>query len=109
MTLSVNIKRVALEAARRTWLHRHRRLFEPLLPQGSSFVTNSQKELEILNKATYVARRAVEEQPKLIEGGTMKDYQVSMSCYTLFSCMTSQPQLEGLSFLSWMYNNGSVL
>jgi SWI/SNF-related matrix-associated actin-dependent regulator of chromatin subfamily A member 5 len=79
-TATVNLRKAAIDAARTRWLNRHRELFEPLLPPSSSFSENLQKEMSASrDKGVYVSLRAVEEQPKLVKGGTMKDYQVSRS------------------------------
>ena len=46
-------------------------------------------ERSTVNKSAYRSRRELEEQPSLIRAGLMKDYQ-----------------LQGLSFLVWMHENG---
>ncbi|TFK50621.1 hypothetical protein OE88DRAFT_1661143 [Heliocybe sulcata] len=90
VTIVVNAKRVAIEAARRRWIARHRHLFEPLLPASSNILDNVERELkDSTDKGAYIPMHQLDEQPKLVTGGTMKDYQ-----------------LQGLSFLVWMYRNG---
>ncbi|KAH7927010.1 hypothetical protein BV22DRAFT_1007877 [Leucogyrophana mollusca] len=88
-TIVINAKKIQLEAARRRWLHRHRDLFQPLLP-STAFFDNLRKEVdEMGGKAAYVPFHALTVQPELIEGGEMKDYQ-----------------LQGLAFLVYMHKNG---
>ncbi|EGO28787.1 hypothetical protein SERLADRAFT_434683 [Serpula lacrymans var. lacrymans S7.9] len=88
-TIVIIAKRIQLDAARRRWLHRHRDLFLPLLP-ASTFFDNLKNEIEESGeKASYIPFHALDEQPKLIQGGTMKEYQ-----------------LQGLAFLVYMHNNG---
>ncbi|KAF9241300.1 P-loop containing nucleoside triphosphate hydrolase protein [Melanogaster broomeanus] len=70
-TIVINAKRIQLEAARRRWLFRHRDIFQPLLPSTSFFDTGRWK-------GVLCPFHAITEQPKLIEGGEMKDYQVEM-------------------------------
>ncbi|KAH9924947.1 P-loop containing nucleoside triphosphate hydrolase protein [Amylocystis lapponica] len=90
LTIVVNAARVSVDAARRRWLYRHRNLFVPLLPPKSALLENMEKEVNAsADKAQYVPLHELDEQPRLVKGGTMKDYQ-----------------LHGLSFLVWMYKNG---
>ena len=64
--------------AKRRWLHRHRHLFQPLLPSTSILFGNIAKEAESSkDNNTYVPLHELDQQPKLVENGTMKDYQVS--------------------------------
>jgi SWI/SNF-related matrix-associated actin-dependent regulator of chromatin subfamily A member 5 len=80
--------RAELEAKRKNWLLANRSLFEPLL--STAFFGNLVKDLE--GKATPPLPMCnFAAQPKLIEGGKMKGYQ-----------------LAGLSFLAHMYHNGMV-
>ncbi|CAL1715435.1 unnamed protein product [Somion occarium] len=89
-TIVINKKRVSIDAARRRWLHRHRHLFMPLLPESSSFFENLEREVgNSTDEGVYVPMHQLDEQPLLIKGGQMKDYQ-----------------LQGLSFLTWMHRNG---
>ena len=44
------------------------------------------------DRPPYVPLHELDEQPKLVKGGEMKDYQI-----------------QGLSFLVWMYNNGAII
>ncbi|KIJ64208.1 hypothetical protein HYDPIDRAFT_28649 [Hydnomerulius pinastri MD-312] len=88
-TIVVNAKRTELEAARKRWLLRHTDLFQPLLP-STNFFDSLRKEMDgTSGKVSYVPFHTLTEQPKLIVGGEMKDYQ-----------------LQGLAFLVYMYNNG---
>ncbi|KAF8838568.1 hypothetical protein BDN67DRAFT_73595 [Paxillus ammoniavirescens] len=88
-TIVINAKRVLLDAARRRWLFRHRDLFQPLLPSTTFFDALHKEMTEAGENVSYVPFHALTEQPKLIEGGEMKDYQ-----------------LQGLEFLVHMFNNG---
>jgi len=79
--------------ARKIWLYRHRHIFEPLLPPSSVFFDHLKTEMEASKDRTpYVPLHELDEQPKLVRGGDMKDYQ-----------------LQGLSFLVWMYSNGATI
>jgi SWI/SNF-related matrix-associated actin-dependent regulator of chromatin subfamily A member 5 len=81
VTAVLNVKRAALDAARKRWLYRHRHIFEPLLRANGVFFDNLQKEIHAsTDKAAYVPIHQLDEQPKLIKGGSMKDYQVSEFC-----------------------------
>ncbi|KAG5642277.1 hypothetical protein DXG03_003054 [Asterophora parasitica] len=90
-TDAVNQKRDVRNNARKRWLYCHRDVVEPLLAPNSMFYDQLQKEVERNSKgaASFIPTRALDEQPKLIQAGQMKDYQ-----------------LEGLSFLVAMYKNG---
>ncbi|THH29276.1 hypothetical protein EUX98_g4910 [Antrodiella citrinella] len=89
-TAQLNKRRIRVENARRRWLLKHRNLFEPLLPENSAFFNALEKENKVLHDSgAYLPLHELDEQPSLIEGGEMKDYQ-----------------LYGLSFLAWMYHNG---
>jgi len=78
----ISMQRASLDAARRRWLHRHRHLFQPLLPPSSVLFSNIAKELDIsTDKSLYIPLHELDEQPKLVENGTMKDYQVSCDYY----------------------------
>jgi len=84
-------KKLAVEASRRTFFRRHRSTFEPLLPHNSKFFDKLAAEPVAGQSSIYQHRRELEDQPSLIQGGQMKDYQ-----------------LLGLSFLVWMHENGYV-
>jgi hypothetical protein len=80
-TIVISAQRASLDAARRRWLHRHRHLFQPLLPSASILFSNIAKELEVSTDMTpYTPLHELDEQPKLVQNGTMKDYQVSRDC-----------------------------
>ncbi|KAI0945925.1 hypothetical protein AcV7_010039 [Taiwanofungus camphoratus] len=83
-TVVANATKVFIEAARRRWLDRHCDLFIPLLPPRSTLFENISTDNE-----AYVPQHELHEQPKLVKGGEMKEYQ-----------------LQGLSFLAWMHHNG---
>jgi hypothetical protein len=86
--------RADLEIKRKNWLFAHRALFEPLLPSSSTaFFSHLITEMAMEGKAMPpVPMRDFLEQPKLIVGGEMKEYQ-----------------LAGLSFLAHMYHNGRCI
>ncbi|KAF8063974.1 P-loop containing nucleoside triphosphate hydrolase protein [Lyophyllum atratum] len=90
-TGALNKKREARDEARKRWLHCHRDVVEPLLPPNSTFFNQLQKEMEreYREGVSFQPRHVLDEQPKLIKAGQMKDYQ-----------------LEGLSFLVAMFKNG---
>ncbi|KAG5353088.1 hypothetical protein C0989_010470 [Termitomyces sp. Mn162] len=90
-TETMNKKRDARDEARKKWLYCHRNVIEPMLPPNSTFFDNLQKEMErtCRDAISFKPMHCLDIQPKLIKGGEMKDYQ-----------------LEGLSFLASMYQNG---
>ena len=51
------------------------------------------------DKKTCVARRAVDEQPNLVTGGMMKDYQASVQCTASF-CILSRRNKVGWIVIS---------
>ena len=77
-------------------------MFLPLLPATSALFDNIAKEIEeSIDTNPYVPLHQLDEQPKLIEGGTMKDYQVSPDCSsaiaaTLMSLSASRTVFPGL-------------
>ncbi|KAF4588526.1 hypothetical protein EYR40_010078 [Pleurotus pulmonarius] len=86
-TAASHVKRDACESARKIWLHHHQHLFKPLLPSSSSFNTHFGSSVD--KHASFTPLHEFDQQPSLIRGGVMKDYQ-----------------LLGLSFLAYMYHNG---
>jgi SWI/SNF-related matrix-associated actin-dependent regulator of chromatin subfamily A member 5 len=57
----------------------HRALIEPLLPPNSSFFDNLEKEIRLWGEKegpSFVPLHGLDEQPKLVKAGYMKDYQV---------------------------------
>ncbi|KAI0344484.1 hypothetical protein BDW22DRAFT_1412345 [Trametopsis cervina] len=89
-TIVINNKKIAIDAARRRWLHRHRELFIPILPHSSTFFSSLANEVAAsVNSGSYKPLSDISLQPSLIRNGTMKDYQ-----------------LRGLSFLAHMHDNG---
>lgn len=75
LTIVVNSKKTQIDTARRIWLHRHRHLFLPLVPAKSNFFDNLGKESK-LDHSSYIPLHQFQDQPSLIYGGQMKDYQV---------------------------------
>ncbi|KAF8512943.1 SNF2 family N-terminal domain-containing protein [Hysterangium stoloniferum] len=82
-----SIKKASISEAFHKFLCHYRDIFKPLLPSNSNFFKKLEREYPINNK--IIARQQLEEQPSLIQGGQMKDYQ-----------------LQGLSYLVWMHENG---
>ncbi|KAJ7492086.1 P-loop containing nucleoside triphosphate hydrolase protein [Mycena latifolia] len=81
--------RAETDLARKRWLYAHRTLFESLLPSHQKAFF-PQLNNEMAHDATPpLPKHDFAEQPKLIEGGEMQEYQ-----------------LAGLSFLAYMYANG---
>ncbi|KAN0080357.1 P-loop containing nucleoside triphosphate hydrolase protein [Tylopilus felleus] len=89
LTIVINAKRVQVDAAKRRWLFRHQDFFQPLLPSTNFFDVLRKEVSELGGEVTYVPFHVLTEQPTLIQGGEMKEYQ-----------------LQGLAFLVYMYNNG---
>jgi SWI/SNF-related matrix-associated actin-dependent regulator of chromatin subfamily A member 5 len=57
----------------------HRAIIEPLLPSNSSFFDNLEREIRLSGEKeapSFVPLHGLDEQPKLVQGGYMKDYQV---------------------------------
>lgn len=79
----INARRVGLEAAKRRWLFHHRDLFQPLLPSTHFFDVLRKEITDIGEKVTYVPFHALTEQPTLVQGGEMKDYQVCVVVWIL--------------------------
>lgn len=63
---------------RNRWYYQHRDLLRPLLHTGSVFVDNLEQAFRQQEGTTtaYIPLHDIDEQPQLIKGGTMKDYQV---------------------------------
>ncbi|TFK65861.1 hypothetical protein BDN72DRAFT_800724 [Pluteus cervinus] len=90
LTVAQGVKKERRDMARTRWLHRHRALLEPLLPPGMELLETIKREIATFPvDVKYIEYEELQAQPSLIKGGTMKDYQ-----------------LQGLSFLVWMYQNG---
>jgi len=71
------------------FLH-HETFFTPLLPRSANFYTKlSAADVSAASANPVVPRREITSQPSLIKNGKMKGYQ-----------------LQGLSFLVWLYENG---
>jgi SWI/SNF-related matrix-associated actin-dependent regulator of chromatin subfamily A member 5 len=74
-----NLKREARDKARKKWLYCHRTLIKPLLPSNSGFFDNLEKEIGMWGEeqgVSFVPLHELDEQPILVKGGYMKDYQV---------------------------------
>lgn len=80
-------KKRAIESLQAKFLMHHRSHFRPLLPSNSKFFDKLMSEYSPNQKVS--PRTELEDQPSLMKSGFMKDYQ-----------------LQGLSFLLWMHNNG---
>lgn len=83
----INAKRVQLDAAKRRWLFHHRDLFQPLLPSTNFFDVLRKEVKEFGEKVAYVPFQALTEQPTLIQGGEMKDYQVRVVVRVVAACL----------------------
>ena len=73
----INSRKVQTVAAQHRWLYHHKHLFTPLVGAKGHFFTNLEAEIKGLapDKRSIVKFEEIEQQPKLIEGGQMKDYQ----------------------------------
>lgn len=87
----MNERRDARDRVRKKWLYYHKQLFEPLLPSSSAYFETLKNEIERLDSKAIVPFHELDEQPASISEATLKDYQ-----------------LTGLSFLVWMYKNGTL-
>ncbi|KIY73274.1 hypothetical protein CYLTODRAFT_485710 [Cylindrobasidium torrendii FP15055 ss-10] len=85
MAASVKALRNFKESAMRKWMGENISVFSAVLPAKSTFVDSITQE----SQGRPVAFSELTQQPSLIQGGEMKDYQ-----------------LHGLSFLANMYRNG---
>lgn len=77
-----NDKKDARDKARKKWLYCHQAIIRPLLPSNSNFFDNLQNEISAWHDQdapSFVPLCTLDQQPKLVEGGTMKDYQVRSS------------------------------
>ncbi|KZT57598.1 hypothetical protein CALCODRAFT_555264 [Calocera cornea HHB12733] len=89
-TVARHEKKAGFDDARKRWTWKHRALFAALLPDRSNFLENLRKDMSELHSQEWaIKEEEVVEQPMLVKGGVMKDYQ-----------------LAGLSFLATMYQNG---
>lgn len=74
-----------MDSARRRWLYKHKDLFLPLLP-STTFFDHVGRDLEkSIDKTPYVPLHELDEQPKLVQNGTMKEYQVGLRGYVVYS------------------------
>ncbi len=87
----VNERRDVRDRARKKWFYYHKQLFEPLLHSSSAYFETLKNEIERWDSKAIVPFHELDEQPALISEATLKDYQ-----------------LNGLSFLVWMYKNGTL-
>jgi SWI/SNF-related matrix-associated actin-dependent regulator of chromatin subfamily A member 5 len=76
-------------AKRTSFLVRHEAFFKPLLPNSNFYAKLSAEEVAAATSNGIIPRKKIAQQPALIQNGQMKEYQ-----------------LEGLSFLIWLYENG---
>lgn len=103
----ISTKKAALDAARRRWLHRHRHLFQPLLPRSSVLFDNIAKEInESTDMTPYAPLHQLDEQPKSVENGQMKDYQVCLTSSTdisfqLTSFLVTRSLLPRMDVSQW--------
>lgn len=74
----INQKREARDEARKRWLYCHRDVVEPLLPPNATLFDQLTKDLErnTAGPVSFKPTQVLDEQPRLIKGGQMKDYQV---------------------------------
>jgi SWI/SNF-related matrix-associated actin-dependent regulator of chromatin subfamily A member 5 len=72
-----------------SFLLRHDAFFKPLLPKSNFYTKLSAEEVAAATSNGIIPRKKIAQQPALIQNGQMKEYQ-----------------LEGLSFLIWLYENG---
>lgn len=78
LTIVINSQKVHATAAQHRWFYHHKHLFAPLVGAKSHFFANLETEIKGLapEKRSIVKLEEIEQQPKLIKGGQMKDYQV---------------------------------
>ena len=74
---------------RQSFLIHHENLFKRLLPSSNYYTKLSKSETSNTAHNGFIPYKDIIEQPSLIENGQMKQYQ-----------------LQGLSFLVWLYENG---
>lgn len=74
----INSQKVHAIAAQSRWFYHHKDLFTPLIGAKSHFFANLETAIEGLTpeERSIVKFEEIEQQPKLIEGGQMKGYQV---------------------------------
>jgi len=74
----INSQKVHITAAQNRWFYHHKYLFTPLVGAKSHFFANLETELEGFapENRSIVQFEEIEQQPKLIQGGQMKGYQV---------------------------------
>ncbi|KAI0032183.1 P-loop containing nucleoside triphosphate hydrolase protein, partial [Vararia minispora EC-137] len=89
-TDAVNIRRTQIDNAAKKFLYINKDVFRALLPEKTGKLESVERVFNGTNaRDGYVPLHQFDTQPSLIESGFMKDYQ-----------------LQGLSFLAWMYRNG---
>jgi len=78
LTIVINSQKVDAIVAQHKWLYHHKNLFTPLVGAKSHFFANLETEIErlTLEKRSIVKFEKIDQQPQLIKGGQMKDYQV---------------------------------
>ena len=80
-TEASSAKKDTRDAARKRWYYQHREILRPLLPPNSTFISTLEREIS-QSTVLYQPRREIDEQPELIRGGQMKDYQVWVTSTT---------------------------
>ena len=95
----INAKRVQVDAAKRRWLFRHQDFFQPLLPSTNFFDVLRKEVSELGGEVTYVPFHVLTEQPTLIQGGEMKEYQVCLLWWHVgrLTCESCQAARIGVS------------
>ena len=85
LTIVINSQKIHAVAAQHRWFYHHKYLFAPLVGTKSHFFANLETEIKGLapEKRSIVKFEEIERQPKLIEGGQMKDYQVRSLKYVI--------------------------
>jgi len=74
---------------RQAFLLHHENLFKPLLPESNFYTKLSKDDVAEGVNHGFTPFKEITQQPSLIKNGQMKQYQ-----------------LRGLSFLSWLHENG---
>lgn len=99
----INSQKVQAVAAQHRWLYHYKHLFAPLVGAGSRFFANLETEMKglVLEKRAIFEFQEIEEQPKLIKGGQMKDYQVRNTWSALYALFLDRC-FSFTGYLSWL-------
>jgi len=83
----INSQKVQAAAAQHRWLYHHKHLFTPLVGAKGHFFANLETEVKGIapEKRAIVKFEEIGKQPKLIQGGQMKDYQVRRTWSALYA------------------------